>query len=83
MGYGGLDCWRGELLKKAAKNRPQHFHDVQDIDFRRTMMLYKELDRKALTTADENVFMQQGVLRRLLVGGLMTEERDARHRKDV
>ena len=46
-------------------------------------MLYKELDRKALTTADENVFMQQGVLRRLLVGGLMTEERDARHRKDV
>ena len=28
------DGWRGELLKKAAKNRPQHFHDVQDLDFR-------------------------------------------------
>ena len=77
------DSWRHELLKRAAKNRPQHFHDVHNLDFRRTMMLYKELDEKALRTADENVFMQQGVLRRLLVGGLLTEESDSRHRKDA
>ena len=77
------DCWRAELLQKAAKNRPQHFHDVTNLDFRRTLLLYKKLDHLALMTADEQIFMQQGVLRRLLVGGLMTEERDARHRKDL
>ena len=76
------DGWRSELLKKAAKNRPQHFHDVIDLDLRRTLLLHKRLDKLALSTADEQIFMQQAVLRRLLVGGLMTEERDARHRKD-
>ena len=76
------DCWRQELLNKAAKNRPQHFHDITNLDFQRTTALLKILDKQAIETADENIFMKQGVLRRLLVGGLMTEERDARHRKD-
>ena len=77
------DVWRHELLRRAAKNRPQHYGDVLRLDMKRTMILYNEWDLQALRTGDENTIMRQGVLRRLLTGGLLTEERNARHHKDA
>lgn len=76
------DNWRHQLLQKAAINRPQHFKDVERLCFRRTLLFYKQRDNQALRFEEEDTFMKQGVLRRLLVGRLLTEERDARHRKD-
>ena len=73
------DIWRHELVAKAAKNRPQHYSDIQQLDFKKTLTLYKHWDRYALQTGDENTIMQMGVLRRLLVGGLLTEESESRH----
>ena len=77
------DTWRQELLRKAAKNRPQHYHDITDISFRRSMLFHNILDKRALEWEEEDTFMKLGVLRRLLVGGLLTEESDARHRKQA
>lgn len=54
--------------------------DIPNLCFRRSKLLYNPLDTLAKSTEDEDAFMKQGVLRRLLVGGLFTEERDGRHR---
>ena len=45
------------------------------------MALYNQWDKAVQVTFDEEKVMALGVLRRLLSGGLVTEERDARHRK--
>ena len=76
------DQWRAELLRRASKNRPKHYHDVESMCMRRTLMVYRLWGKKALRTGDEESIMKVGVLRLLLTGGLMTGERDARHRKD-
>lgn len=77
------DKWREVLVQKASKNRPQHYSDICDLDHFRTMALYRQWDAEAQILEDENLYMKLGVLRRLLVGGLLTEERDSRHRKDL
>lgn len=77
------DKWREVLVQKASKNRPQHYSDICDLDHFRTMALYRKWDAEAQILEDENLYMKLGVLRRLLVGGLLTEERDSRHRKDL
>ena len=33
------DQWHAELLSRAAKNRPQHYHDVEKMCMKRTLML--------------------------------------------
>ena len=76
------DIWRKQLLQKAAKNRLQHFKDVTQLCFRRSLLYHQHLDKQALHLEEEDTVMKQGVLRRLWVGGLLTEERDARHRKE-
>lgn len=67
--HGIRDIWRRELVARAAKNRPQHYNDIQSPDFHSTLAMYKKWDQLALQTGEENVIMQMGILRRLLVGG--------------
>ena len=70
-------AWRGELSAR-------DFADmVQGCAVERTMALYRLWDRDVQVQFDEQKIMALGVLRRLLCGGLMTEERDARHRKQA
>ena len=76
------DVWRQELLRRAAKNRPQHYHDVGNVDRKKTLLYYNKLDKIAFSTGNEDIIMKQGILRRLLMDGLLTEERDGRHRRD-
>lgn len=41
------DKWRTELLKRAAKNRPQHHHDVENLNIQCSLLLYKRLDQRS------------------------------------
>ena len=86
-------CWREFLWAKCARDRPQHYGDVQEVDYRRTMLLHDDLEKVAnapardgdvgLTLQQEESRKKVAVLRLLLAGGLMTEERDARHKRVV
>ena len=74
--------WRHELVTKAAKDRPQHFADLaHGCDFDKTLSLYKKWDRELKMTFSDDHAVKLGVLRRLLCGGLLTEEVNARHRR--
>ncbi|CAE7437407.1 unnamed protein product [Symbiodinium sp. CCMP2592] len=84
-------AWRQFLVAKVIKDRPQHYGDIQDLDFRRTMLLHERWEREANVvcsdddlegaSATEVVRQKVAVLRLLLAGGLMTEERDYRHKR--
>ena len=84
-------AWRVFLVEKAMKDRPQHYGDIQDLDFRRTMLLHESWEQEANkackdddvlgTFATEEYRQKTAVLRLLLAGGLMTEERDHRHKR--
>ena len=74
--------WRHELVSRAARDRPQHFADlIVGCDYTATMALYKQWDRQVQEQFDEPTVMAMGGLRRLLAGGLLTDESNARHRK--
>jgi exonuclease III len=73
------DAWRAHLWRRLATERPQHYGDVGAVDRRRTMTLYREL-RDAARDEDADARARLGVLRRLLAGGLLTDDRVARHR---
>lgn len=74
--------WRHEPVSRAARDRPQHFADlIVGCDYTATMALYKQWDRQVQEQFDEPTVMAMGVLRRLLAGGLLTDESNARHRK--
>ena len=84
-------AWRMFLVEKAMKDRPQHYGDVQELDFRRTMVLHERWEREANkvcndydiqgTFTTEEYRQKTAVLRLMLAGGLMTEERDYRHKR--
>lgn len=77
--------WREEMWGKVRKDRPEQYGDAEDVDKTRTMALYRELKRIADDESDyvaaNEARAQLGVLRKLLAGGLMSRERNARHRK--
>lgn len=74
--------WRNELIHKAARDRPQHFSDLAaGCDFQKTLSLYKRWGKALKANFTEHVAIKLGILRRLLCGGLLTEEMNARHRK--
>ena len=84
-------AWRMFLVEKAMKDRPQHYGDVQELDFRRTMVLHERWEREANkvcndydiqgTFTTEEYRQKTAVLRLMLAGGLMTEECDYRHKR--
>lgn len=67
--------WRNELIHRAARDRPQHFADLAaGCDFPKTLSLYQQWDATLEAKFTEALAMKLGVLRRLLCGGLLTEE---------
>ena len=83
--------WRSFLWNKATGDRPQHYSDLGNVDMDKTMALYKELsvladveewvETEGYAANVDDARAKLGVLRRLLTGGLLSEERNARHRK--
>ncbi|CAE7832133.1 unnamed protein product [Symbiodinium sp. CCMP2592] len=79
------------LWAKVAKDRPQHYCDVQEVDYRRTMLFHDALEEVAKGPCDPNDLSslrfqeearkQVATMGLVLAGGLMTEERDYRHKR--
>ena len=91
------ESWRSELSRRLARERARHYAGATHVDRERTMALYNRLQRRANeedVSGDQDddeqagaagaleARKQLGVLRLVLAGGLMTSERNARHRGD-
>ena len=88
-------AWRQHLWELVAKERPQHYRDAIDIDYGRTMSFYNKLRAQAAITQVNGIEAleydgpigdaraQLSILRRLFAGGMLTDERVARHRREA
>ena len=89
------EIWRSRLWSLVSTERAQHYCDVQEVDVDRTMQYHNELRQLASQTnpdGDEGLEYdgpigdaraKLSVLRRLFAGGLLTNERTARHKRQT
>lgn len=83
------EAWRNHLWKRAIKERKQHHGDCTNVDRVRTMRYHDELHRIANEETEEetpslevvDARMRIMVLRRIIAGGVMTQERNSRHQR--
>eukprot|EP00971_Amphidinium_carterae_P236090 4685378-Amphidinium_carterae.1 len=83
------EAWRQHLWARVARDRPQHYNDAVPINVTSTMALHDELVVQAVGPEDTGSLDGSAVisarchlslLRRLLAGGLLTNDRTAKHR---
>ncbi|CAK0857824.1 unnamed protein product, partial [Prorocentrum cordatum] len=82
------DAWRRALWQRLVKERGRQYGGAEDVDRVRTMILHDRLQEQA--SADEEAQEEEaaearaklGALRRTLAGGLLTNERVGRHKKE-
>eukprot|EP00439_Symbiodinium_sp_Y106_P040362 s833_g4.t4 len=89
------EMWRSRLWSLVSTERSQHYCDVHEVDVDRTMQYHNELRQLASQTnpdGDEGLEYEGpigdararlSVLRRLFAGGLLTNERTARHKRQT
>ena len=80
------EAWRQHMFSQLEHDRPQHYSNITQIDRRRTLLYHTKLEPIANGSVDaiidtEDSYMQLALLRRLIAGGMMTQERDKRHRR--